>query len=665
MELAPKDTTPANLFDLNERTVVFMPDGYGGWSRSVLPVKWEEGVGREAADGEEIPLPSFSFDFAGRRWGSFFVSQHGLITFGKPLTYSQRQNAFGRMAQIARDFVTAPTISPLFKPNIGGYGHVDHDGPTHYVAQHADRVVVTWTTSDPEFYVHGATPDHLFRFQVVLGADGTVRFNYSDVTPDDGIVGLFPDEEVMKGHLIASIADPRDSELPGHLDLLDVAIYESNTDALIVEWTMRDRVPAPPTGTQYSYRLYFDTDKPYFDGDGDSEFMWSVDVATDDSWTRGGMRLPTDAANKIALLVGDTAARGIRAGVKPDVAQFDDGRFVQGNWKSRFARIRLPNAPRAADLSRGDRRFSRRPHEVFHYVSPPDTKIITCRVVEALGDEFDVFVLHTDFRFDTQESAWPWTGRADVKGIGVGDWWSPPCGEGRLKGYYERPVWIGSQMVVDVTPPPWGGQYIRGLAGFGHEVAHSWTAFLEYMRDGEREPLYGDSCSCHWRRELHTPAAFPWNAALPSSLMGGHYWRDNGDGTFTPVDGWPGGGFSWLDLYAMGLARADEVPDMFLLRNPQPVNENDYSGPHAGEGEMVTIEQVIAAMGRRKPPWARARKVFNAAFVYILKPGEAADPDMLALHAEHRDKVIEYWSHITGGRSRMTTTVPSSAKRVP
>ena len=142
--------------------------------------------------------------------------------------------------------------------------------------------------------------------------------------------------------------------------------------------------------------------------------------------------------------------------------------------------------------------------------------------------------------------------------------------------------------------------------------------------------------------------------------MGGRYWRDNGDGTFTPLDGYWGGGHSWLDLYLVGLADASEVPDTFILRNLEPVRAGDQFGPHTGEQEWVSIEQVIAAEGPRKPPSEQARSVFNAAFVYLLEPGGAPDPDMLRLHAEYRDKVLEHWFHITGGRSRMTTAVPDS-----
>ena len=147
--------------------------------------------------------------------------------------------------------------------------------------------------------------------------------------------------------------------------------------------------------------------------------------------------------------------------------------------------------------------------------------------------------------------------------------------------------------------------------------------------------------------------------------MGVEYWRENTDGTFTPDADANGGGFSSLDLYMMGLADAGEVPDMFLLRNARPVNANDPNGPHTGETETVSIKQVVAAEGWRRPPPARAQKDFNAGFVYLLEQGQTPDPGMLRLHVEYRDKAIEHWSHVTGGRSHMTTTVPSVANRSP
>ena len=120
--------------------------------------------------------------------------------------------------------------------------------------------------------------------------------------------------------------------------------------------------------------------------------------------------------------------------------------------------------------------------------------------------------------------------------------------------------------------------------------------------------------------------------------MGGAFWRDNGDGTFTPRIGYHGGGHSWLDLYAMGLAEASEVPDTFILRDPKPVARGDRWGPHTGTLEVVSVEPIVAAEGPRSPAAANAHREFNAGFVYLLLPGRVPTADMLALHKRYRDK---------------------------
>jgi len=163
--LAPEDTARAHLFDLNGRTVVFTPDGYGGYSRSVQPVAWEENIGEPVADGTEVRLQSFMFDFAGHRWGSFFVSRQGVVTLGEPLSYSYNdsENRFDTRSRIAAKFVTTPTISPLYKPLLdkwGGSGEIT-------VAPSQDRIVVTWVTRESEYHVFGEAS---VRIQLVLAA---------------------------------------------------------------------------------------------------------------------------------------------------------------------------------------------------------------------------------------------------------------------------------------------------------------------------------------------------------------------------------------------------------------------------------------------------------------------------------------------------------------
>ena len=675
LELLPADTALANLFDLNGRTLVFTPDGHGGYSRSVQSVAWEDDIGQPVADGEEIHLQRFTFDFAGSGWGSFFVSRHGLITFGEPLAYDYwLQSRFDPMSAIAAEFVTTPTISPLFKPVLGG--REDTYGATQHVALGVDQVVVTWATSEPIYYEHGVPPERPVRFQLILRADGTVRFSYADVYLGDGIVGLFQHDDITKSDLIVAMADERDPELAGHLDLLNVAIYATSDDSIaILEFLLRESIPDPDDHTWYSYRIYFDVDRPWWETEWyDLDNVWQIDIGR---WARGERTvsgdgviglLRSDSSDRIALLADTRKIQGIPVSIRAGTAEFHRDRSVAGDSVRSPVLLELPPAPRV-DLSQPSSRYSLKHQEVFHYRSAPNTVDIACRVIGELGDEFDLLVFHSEFRTDSQESASPWngySGNVGVEGVGNPSQNVPPCDAGRLKGHWARPVLMNVGVVDHSARSNNRTPFDGALVLFAHEFTHAWTAALSFDRNGEVERLFDDWG--HWRPDLHVPTVFPWReteACYMSLMGGGPCWSDNGDGTFTPHLGYHDSGPSWLDLYAMGLADASEVPDMFILRNARPVNEGDRWGPHIGDKEIVSIEQVVAVEGPRAPSATEAQKDFNAGFVYLLEPGQTPDPDLLRLHRDYRDKVIDHWSHITGGRSRMATTVPSVANRSP
>ena len=652
VELAPGDTTPANLFDLNGRSLTFTPDGRGGYSRYVESVTWESSLGQAVADGAEVDLGGFTFDFAGRGWDSFFVSRRGVLTFGKPFVDVDPWD--NTMLEIVADgFVSSPTISPLFKPFLGGRD--DRFGATQHVAHLTDRVLVTWTTSEREY-----TQDGGATFQAVLHADGTIRFSYLDVTFGDGVVGLFPDEPVTKAGLIASISDDVDNALPAHLDITEAAIYESSASTVIAEFSVRGSIPEPDEGNWYSYRFHFDAEPPYFEGDSDLDMVWQIDVYAGFVRGHNGQVLSRKDPNRIALDVGPIS--GFSGMVRVGAAEFRGNRNTQGDGVDPTP-IDLPAVSRGVgvDLSRSESRVSSHHSEVFHWRRVANTGAIACWIVEVLGDEFDLLTFHSEFRIDIQWAGMDWTkygGNVRVEGIGVENvsLAVPPCKASRLRGTWSFPYWMHNVGL-------WG--FDGDLAVFAHEFTHAWTAFLSYARNGEREGLFGPGCMCHWRGDLHLPAAFPWREGSSSSLMGGTFWRDNGDGTWTPLNDFHGSGHSWLDLYAMGLAYASEVPEMFILRDPRPVKKGDRGGPHTGDKEIITIEQVVAAEGPRVPSAADAQKDFNAGFVYLLEPGKTPDPEMLRLHSEFRHKALEHWFHITGGRSRMTSTVPSIGNRPP
>ena len=507
VELALDEDTRPNLFDLNGRTLVFTPDGQGGYSRQVRALEWEEEIGEEAqnavSSGTVIQFESFGFPFAGQRWDSFYLGPPGVVTFGAPFTYSYPHRS-ATMQEIADRFISGPTLSALYRPL--RYG-------TTHVARRIDQVVVTWLSGDSSTWLHGIREEKPARFQAVLGADGSIRFNYIDVPFEDGIVGLFQEEGSLSG----------------------------------------------------------------------------------------------------------------------------------------------------VDLSQSESRGSNTHHEVFHFRSNRNRHEVVCHLLRTLGDEFDLFVYHSQSRTDTLwDEGTPWSGGGLAKNQG--------CTQGRYKGSWYVPVWIKSRGVFDASPLFEDNEgFDSGLWLFAHEFGHHWLAYYSFDKSGRREPLYRDACACHWRHELHTPAPFPWREKEigPSSTMGGAYWFDHGDGSFDRHGNDSRGGFSWLDLYGMGLADAEEVPDMFLMRNLQENDDPDKEGRYTGDKEIVSIDQIVAAEGPRVPGPALSQKVFNAGFVYLLEPGQVPSGDMLALHARYKSRVPEYWSHITGGRSQITTLVPGTAGNRP
>ena len=189
VELEPADVVPANPFDLAGRTLVFAPDGRGGYSRAVGPLDWDsEDRGERPGRPAEIELKHFEFDFSGRQWRSFFLSRTGLITFGEAFPQERTPARFGTMEMIADAMVMVPTISALYKPYLGG---------NVYVSNLSDRVVITYYAWDRQMAAYGLRPKETFDHQVVLHSDGRVAFNYGPdpADPDeafrDGIVGLF------------------------------------------------------------------------------------------------------------------------------------------------------------------------------------------------------------------------------------------------------------------------------------------------------------------------------------------------------------------------------------------------------------------------------------------------------------------------------------------
>lgn len=140
--------------------------------------------------------------------------------------------------------------------------------------------------------------------------------------------------------------------------------------------------------------------------------------------------------------------------------------------------------------------------------------------------------------------------------------------------------------------------------------------------------------------------------------MGGGVWQDNFDGTYTQLDDdyyVPATGWSYLDLYLMGLITPEEVPDFFLLKNLTPTGKDSNGRPiFKADRVKVTIQDVIAVEGPRLPAVSQSQKNFNTGIVVVVEHGSKPSRELIDRANGIRETWIDYWATTTGHRSSMT-----------
>ena len=519
LELDAGAVTDHHRFDLDQRTVRFTPST-GGFRAENRPLLWDAAIG-SAIKGNAVSLTKFSFPFSGRNWDAMQVLPSGLITFGG----GYADLGLGRFVHLQRagpDIVdTIPLIAAFFKPRMNG---------ARYVNELADRLIVTWQTSEPA----GGQQDVTFvrtphTYQAVLHRDGRIDLSYQEMTARDAVVGVYS-------------------------------------------------VPA-----------------------------------------------------------GGAAATG------------------------------------AADLSAVKPTDAPRPviFEAFHHFGLPGASNLACTVIEALGDRFDFMVWYSDFRVDDQEAGTRSAGDIpqNVGGLGprmdIGQRSQDYCSKGRLQVAWYQPVWVGAVQAQERHPDGRYPNYNMAVAQIGHELGHRWSTRTRAIVNGETIELrgphdpWGMSGATHWPQTVSTPVPFPFSRPVEASIMGGAHWRDNGDGTFTNLASGtmnPASGFSYLELYLMGLLPASDVPDFFVLRNQRSVGRSpEGQAVVAAEKVRVTIRDVIAHNGPRVPSFETSQKAYNTAIVAVTLHGRQPGAAMLSQLEGIRAAWIDYWSKVTGGVATMAT----------
>jgi hypothetical protein len=195
-----------------------------------------------------------------------------------------------------------------------------------------------------------------------------------------------------------------------------------------------------------------------------------------------------------------------------------------------------------------------------------------------------------------------------------------------------------------------------------HELGHRWLYFFRIMEGGAPTRAL-NPVSAHPAGFVSTPAAFKVFEDGESSVMGGGTFNFQG-GRFTAHT--QNNGYSWTDLYLMGLAAPEEIPPWYYISNTSPALPNEYwpaeGASVTGTRRDVAIDQIIGAEGARNPSTALSQRLFRVLFV-LVTDGAEPTPIEIAKVNEWRGVLETNFAIATGQRGRVETEWVSVPKK--
>jgi hypothetical protein len=693
MELDDGALGKANLFDVQSHTLHFSPEG-AHFRVESGDLHWDSDYGPELS-GSEVTLHQFAFPFSGQRWNSFHVGTTGSIRFGSPTNddpdpygHSDGGVSIGRFEPLAEAAGTlidsAPAICVFFKPRMSG---------PHYVKELSDRVLVTWDVTEPFGNIQDFTWfKTINRFQAVLHRDGSIEMSYNEVAARDAIVGIYP-TPADGDKTLAVLNDEPHPAVAAHLDVRNLKL--SVAGGMLLRVTFETRGPVLPQGDPavdgITYRVFFDAHEP-FPAIADTArpmLVWTVRGIMRRSRPSRYVAFGPGVSRRVKVAGNTLTLQGFLPAALRGTEQVAVSAEVAGAGKAepverlsphvvRLSGIRNPEV-HLSSLTRKDGPFAV-VYESFHYLSLPRPQDLSCTVIKTLGDNFDFLAYYSDFRIDNQEAGTPSDGPVGGNVTGIA---APQhdlqsyCSGGRFQWGYVQPVYVDSNQMQERPPEgaPVGSDhditfythqleersperkllpYIYAMSQIGHEMGHRWSAFVSAKENGETIPLG----PVHWARGLQAVVPFPYQRPSEASAMGGGVWQDNFDGTYTQLDDdyyVPATGYSYLDLYLMGLISAAEVPDFFILRNLSPAGKDANGRPiFKAERTKVTIQDVIAVEGPRLPDVDHSQRKFNTGMVVVVEHGKSPSNNLIERANGIRGRWIDYWETTTGHRASMT-----------
>lgn len=196
------------------------------------------------------------------------------------------------------------------------------------------------------------------------------------------------------------------------------------------------------------------------------------------------------------------------------------------------------------------------------------------------------------------------------------------------------------------------------LTVLGHEAGHLFLAYASIRdpADPRARPMLGRQ-NAHWNFSFNSEASLLEGNRICDRQVQTCPGPPSGDRfvTVATVEG-----FAPLDQYLMGLRAPWEVPDTFLVVNSTITNPGRM--PQAGisfngSRRNISIDEIIAAEGRRTPDHTVAQRRFRFAFILVV--GQGSQPDQSAIEQVdgYRQAFEVFYRTATGDRARADTSL--------
>lgn len=667
VEANPSNSPSLNAFDLEGSSLLFTRQNAETFTVSRRPLDYDSQIGSSikrftpssASDWFVQPytLKTFDFPFFDRNVRDLNLTAFNGIHPGQATRAPFDQ--FGALESLTmRDPVISPLLLTSKKPSRLGY-------PEVFVKETSDAVRITFKTPAGMFY---------YDMQVALFRNGNIQFSYKQVKSLSwGSVIVTSGREAWRnsGASFATTTDaPDDTNVRFEAairPMLDITSVEAVriADSNLLEFRIKLKVAPDRAQISTSDALqYFveisDGVSPDFSQLIYAEFF--KDPASDRYYVPGAGWV---AQSPAAHLDGDTiilnvlqdvfalASTSLRLNVYTSARSNEDF----NDTSSAPIALGASGQTLQSDFSTmGTAEVELRKPIVEAFTLPEFNPLgVWTQMKDQYGfheDQFDAVVMYQKYYTNIvfYAGAYSTVGNPGVDGISTRSTFGTR--------YEKHPALLHMNMI----------EYGWNATGEGsssvslHEFGHRWLYHLR-IREGDINTRSLNPESAHPAQYVHTPAAFPVFSSQDYSTMGGSRFTDKGNGTFMSADA-GAYGFSWHDLYLMGLAAPEEVEPWFYIEKSDPALGGSYAPPpnstFKGTRKDVTVQQVIEAMGPRNPSVGESPRTFRALFVLMTEPGRpVTDSDIRTLES-HRRLFETAFHKATGDRAKVETRFQTS-----